>query len=194
MTGILGRIRNQLRGRRHVRLTGGSIPFAGVQWEYTESEREIIQRLVDFLETRRVLWMPLNSENHRHVVESVLLMRSRLADVQGQLRHDSPARNRIRLLRLACERFLTSLQGEGELLFYSDLGELRGASGVYLDDLVGMYGIDVSPPLKWILPSTPAKELPNGLVRARGEVERSFYVEPLSRRSPDEGGSGEPAL
>ncbi|WP_370464127.1 DUF6650 family protein [Micromonospora sp. AP08] len=194
MTGILGRMRNQLRGRRGVRLTGVSTLFGGVQWDYTKSERDLLRRLVDFLETRRVLWMPFNSENHRHVVESVLLMRSRLVDVQEQLRHDSPAKNRIRLLRLACERFLTSAQGASDLHFYSDLGELRGVFGAYLDDLLGIYGLDASPQLRWILPSTPAEELPNGLVRTRGEIERSIYVEPLQRPRDEEHGSEESTL
>ena len=55
----------RLRGRKIPRLTGVSLPLGGLQWEYPASEREKIAALFDYLESRRALWIPFDSEDYR---------------------------------------------------------------------------------------------------------------------------------
>jgi hypothetical protein len=86
-------------------------------------------------------------------------------------------------MRLACERFLTGSLNVNELFFYSDLGELRGVFGAYLDDLARLYGFEVAPPLLWILPSTSAENVPQGFDRSHGEISTTLYVMPPELQS-----------
>ena len=73
---------SRLRGRRRARLTSVTTPIFGLGWEYGTSEREAIQGLFSYLESRRALWIPFNSEDHERVVRSILDMRDRITTVQ----------------------------------------------------------------------------------------------------------------
>ena len=125
---------------RGPRLTGVPTAAGGLQWEYPPSEREQIRGLFDCLESRRALWVPFDVEDQARVVVSILAVRGRLARLQEALSTDSRVPNPVRLMRLACERFLTtSLPGRPPYLFYSGLGELRGTLGVFLEQLASAY-------------------------------------------------------
>ncbi|SRR6266487_1900450 len=176
---------SRLRGRRHARLTGISTPLFGLSWEYGSSEREAVQQLFAYLESRRALWIPFNSEDHQQVVSSVLAMREQLTAVQRNLSSGSPAIDSIRTMRLTCERFLTDTP-EVELYFYSNLGELRGIFGGELGRLAKTYGIEVQEPLAWIIP--PADEGRVGRFIPIGEIPRVIYVPLPPSRDP----SGKP--
>ena len=108
---------------------------------------------------------------------SILAVRDRLARLQEALSTDSRARNPVRLMRLACERFLTdSWPGLPAYLFYSNLGELRGTRGVFLEQLANAYRLTANKPLLWIFPSTPVEQI-EGWERASGEISREIYLE-----------------
>lgn len=167
----------RLRGRKIPRLTGVSLPLGGLQWEYPASEREKIAALFDYLESRRALWIPFDSEDYGYVIDSVLAIRTRLSALQESLAERSPARDQVRGMRFAAERFLSDAKpGARMLIFYSNLGELRGVLGVHLERLADAYGIKAEPPLSWIFPSTHLEALP-GRVRPSGEIEREMYLE-----------------
>jgi hypothetical protein len=93
-------------------------------------------------------------------VTSILAVRDRLARLQEALSTDSRARNPVRLMRLAFERFLIdSWPGLPAYLFYSNRGELRGMLGVFLEQLANAYGQTANKPLLWIFPSTPVEQI-----------------------------------
>lgn len=45
-----------------IKITGVSVPFGGVSWEYTEPEKKYIQDLFFYLESKRVLTNPMDME------------------------------------------------------------------------------------------------------------------------------------
>jgi hypothetical protein len=172
---LLVKLLPRLRGRRRARLTGVSTPLLGVSWEYGPSDREAVHDLFVYLETRRALWIPFNLEDHKHVVESILLMRDELTSIQRRLRYGSPASESVRRLRLTCERFLTDTPVQ-ELYFYSNLGELRGIFGAELGRLASDFDIQVREPLVWIVP--PIDENSVGRFVPIGEIPRTIYIKP----------------
>ncbi|ABK17584.1 DUF6650 family protein [Syntrophobacter fumaroxidans] len=60
------------------RLTGVSTPVGGVNWTPPIAEADVAKKLLVFLEDRRVLFMPYDSEVGYYVVESILEIRQRL--------------------------------------------------------------------------------------------------------------------
>lgn len=154
------------------RLTGVSTPVGGVSWETVpDIERDVLTRLVPFLEDRRVLYNPSEVEVPRHCVDSVLLMRRFLVEQSGLLPRDSELGQALRSMAGACRRFLDRVRGPhsdeplgnpmdwgfNSWVFNQALGELRGQVGIYLQDLLQHYGLDLGGPLKDILPPPPEK-------------------------------------
>ena len=45
-----------------IRITGIDVPFGGISWEYTETEKQAIQKLFFFLESKRLLTNPIEME------------------------------------------------------------------------------------------------------------------------------------
>lgn len=58
------------------RLTGISSPFFGVSWVPPEADVTIAQRVLVFLEDRRVLFAPTEMEAPDHCIQSVLAIRA----------------------------------------------------------------------------------------------------------------------
>jgi hypothetical protein len=80
-------------------------------------------------------------------VTAILAVRDRLPRLQEALSTDSRARNPVRLMRLACERFLIDFWPDlRAYLFYLNLGELRGTLGVFLEQLANAYGLNANKP------------------------------------------------
>ena len=68
-------------------------------------------------------------------------------------------------------------------LVYSNLGELRGTLGVFLERLANAYGLTANKPLVWIFPSTPVEQMKDR-ERASGEVYREIYLEGPNDEEP----------
>ena len=62
------------------KLTGVSTPFGGFSWQVQESEVIQAQRIVSFLEDRRVLFAPDALETPEHCVDSIFAIRSFLTN------------------------------------------------------------------------------------------------------------------
>lgn len=60
------------------RITGFSIPIFGVQWNPPKPERDTVQRLMHFLEDRRVLYVPYYLEVPGQVEHSLIQVREEL--------------------------------------------------------------------------------------------------------------------
>src|SRR5712692_2044336 len=153
------------------RLTGVSSPFGGVSWEKVpDLEREILLRLLPFLEDRRVLYSPTEVEVPAHCVESVLRIREFLVMEAGRLAEGNALRETLRAMAGACRGFLDRVpgphgrtplgrpdQGRGfdSWVFNQSLGALRGQFGIYLSEIAAAYGIKMEGELGAILPPSP---------------------------------------
>jgi hypothetical protein len=70
---------------RH-RLTGVTTPLGGVSWEtLPDVDKEVLSRLVPFLEDRRVIYNPTEVEIPEHCVDSVMQIRRFLVAEAGRL-------------------------------------------------------------------------------------------------------------
>lgn len=144
------------------RITGISTPVFGVSWNPPEDKREVVRKLVAFLEDRRALYADYHMEYGPWVEQSVLEMRSHLTQILQNCPEDQELTEPIRAMRAACRKFLNSVGHPGrrhrgryfhEAAIWQALGEMRGIFGLHLARLCAAYGIDVEPELATIFPS-----------------------------------------
>ncbi len=153
------------------RFTGFSIPLFGVSWKTPKLEIDLAQRLINFLEDRRVLFNPYEMEMPEHCVQSVIELRAFLTDLIGELPKKEGLPEHLRSMRAACRRFVDATgelqrhggrylrgSGFGFALFGNALGELRAAMGFHIGAVASMHGLDISDELATILPPEPAKD------------------------------------
>jgi|SRR6267143_6807420 len=147
------------------RVTGISIPVFGVSWNPPEPEITRAERVIAFMEDRRVLYNPCAWEEPDHCIDSVIQIRAFLTNELQTLKRDSEISLRLTTLRAACRKFLDTLQQHGvtggrrsmhgmfsEFTFSSALGELRGIVGFQLLLLAQSYGLNVEDDLTTIFP------------------------------------------
>ena len=148
------------------RFTGISIPVFGVQWNPTEPEIAVAQRVITFLEDRRLLFNPFHMECLGDCVQSAVKIREFLTEEIGKLpSKDSALAEHLRAMRAACRQYLDNVQvsGRGRIIhpygdgygsqeFFTALGELRAAMGFRIGILAVMYGLSVDGDLEKILP------------------------------------------
>ncbi len=60
------------------RLTSGSVPFGGAQWERKDDYREIARRVLNLLADRRMLWKDFSLEIEEHCVMSANRVREQI--------------------------------------------------------------------------------------------------------------------
>lgn len=146
------------------RVTGLSCPIFGVSWTPPEPDRKIAQRVMTFLEDRRVLYSPSEVEVPAHCVDSVLQIRHYLTHELQSIERVSPLSAALRALRAACRKFLEAVgpmghrygvigNGYQDWVFIGALGELRGTFGVHLATVATSYGLDLEDELAAILPA-----------------------------------------
>jgi len=153
------------------RITGISCPLFGVSWNPPRAEVEIAQRVITFLEDRRVLYHPYNMEVPDYCIRSVVEIRHFLTDTL----HDLPGREglaeQVRAIRAACRRFMDDIArcqireaqdmfrgGPDVWIFTSALGQLRGTIGLHLGIIAAMHGLSVEDELESILPAQVAED------------------------------------
>ena len=148
------------------RLTGISTPIFGISWNPPEAERAIAQKIIIFLEDRRVLYNPSDLEVPDHCVRSVLQIRDYLTYQLADANEKKEFSESLRAMRAACRKFLDTV-GHNEMIvrfanhqnhyaswvFNSALGELRGVFGIHIAKLAAQYGLDVEDELASILPN-----------------------------------------
>jgi hypothetical protein len=148
------------------RFKGFSIPIVGggVSWEPPPDEREIVRRLITFLEDRRVLYVAYHIEVVDHVIYSLSQTREELTKALQALPESSDAAPALRAMRVQCRKFLDEQRPnfrsvhprrpshEGDPEFFVALGELRAIFGMHLATLAYRYKIDVEPELAAIMP------------------------------------------
>ena len=145
------------------RITGISTPVFGISWNPPEEKRDIVRRLVTFLEDRRALYAGYDFEHGPWVEQSVLEMRAEITKTLKACPEDDHLTGPLRAMRAACRKFLdaTGPPHGGkrgyyprEAMMWQALGELRGVFGVHLAHLCAAFGIDVEPELATIFPAS----------------------------------------
>jgi hypothetical protein len=143
------------------RLTGFSTPVFGISWNPSKSKRDIVFRLVTFLEDRRALYAPFDMENGASVVRSVQDMRAELTRALQDSANVKELSGPIRAMRAACRKFLTETGPDHsgrhgtyqrEANMWQALGELRGVFGFHLAQLCSAFGVDVERELAGTFP------------------------------------------
>ena len=143
------------------RITGISTPVFGVSWNPAEDKREIVRRLVAFLEDRRALYADFHMEYGPWVEKSVFEMRAEMTNILKACSKDEELAGSIRAMRAACRKFLDQTGHPGsprrmlyphEAAMWHSLGEIRAIFGLHLARLCSAYGVDVEPELAAIFP------------------------------------------
>ncbi len=144
------------------RITGLSTPVFGVSWNPPEDKRNIVRRLIAFLEDRRALYADFHMEYGPWVETSILEMRAKLTDILKTCSDDEGLAGLIRAMRAACRKCLDKMGHPGgpprrmlyphEAATWHPLGEMLGIFGLHLARLCSAYGVDVEPELASIFP------------------------------------------
>jgi hypothetical protein len=154
------------------RLTGFSIPWFGVSWQPTPSERDVARELLAQFEDRRVLYNPSDAEVADHCVRSIIEIRHLLTDALVKLGRDGALADHIRALGAACRKFLdraggyddagyAAVRSHGHYLsweFLDALGQLRGVFGVHIAMIAARYDLKVLGDLRAVLPAEPSSD------------------------------------
>lgn len=131
------------------RLTGISTHIFGVSWHPRESDREIVKKLIKFLEDRRALYNPYNLETPIWVTASVLQIRKKLTETLEKIEERSDIARHVQAMRAACRKFMDKVEKQKKNRrprsedFFIALGEMRAIFGIHIAQLCVKYGIDV---------------------------------------------------
>jgi hypothetical protein len=153
-----------------VRPTGLSLPPGfGVQWEFTESDKQIARTAIIFLENRRLLFGRRHMEDELDCVRSAIEIRNRLTELIPSARDGGGVEQSLRGIRAACIQFVNQAGPEARnfrspyggfpLPFGQALGELRTLVGIQLALLVDRYKFEVEEDLLSIFPPSDDEDL-----------------------------------
>lgn len=150
-----------------IRLTGISSLWLGVSWNPSKRHKDIANKLMTFLEDRRVLFNPYELENPVHCQQSVIQIREFITELLFDVDTDTEIAIALRMIRASCRKFLDTIEynkdspglryryemgmGEG-FVFDSAMGELRAAIGFQIAQLMVMFKLDCEGELLLILP------------------------------------------
>jgi hypothetical protein len=149
------------------RLTGISTPLGGVSWQPEPSESDAANRVLAFLEDRRVLYEAYSWEVPSQCVDSVLEIRRMLTAEIGALSPSSPLAANLRAITAAGRKFLRSTgvrdnepsiatpYGLHRWGFETALGELRAVVGIHVALIAERHSLPVPRQLQGILPESP---------------------------------------
>lgn len=147
------------------RLTGISCPVFGVSWNPPVSQRKIAQKIIIFLEAKRVLYSPYEYETVHPVITSVVEIKNFLTSELPNINEKSELQNYARAMRNACNKFLSKCRDDDDFrhyairsgnidnwIFTSAIGEMRGVFGIMIGQIATSYGIDIEDDLAQIIP------------------------------------------
>ena len=152
------------------RLTGFSTPVFGVSWTPSVNERDVVRRLMVFLEDRRVLYADRFMEYGPWVDQSIQEIRQELTDLLKARPDDDFLGSSLRGMRAACRKYLDAVGAPAlkerrpwclEQEPWLALGELRSVFGVHLARLGVAYGVDIEGDLTALLPAEDTAETPH---------------------------------
>lgn len=91
------------------RLNGFSTPFGGISWDQCVSEKERIQHLFFYLESKRILTNPMSMEVIGECINSVLEIKSFLIEVTKDVSFSEKCMDNIRQMIDGCNTFLNNV-------------------------------------------------------------------------------------
>ncbi|HZM83529.1 MAG TPA: DUF6650 family protein [Candidatus Limnocylindrales bacterium] len=149
-----------------IKLTGISLPWLGLQWVKTDSDRDIARRVLTFLEDRRVLFADIEFETGRACVWSATQIRAYLTSELQTANPGKELANSLRAMRAACRKFVEA-GGPEEFVRHSrsfehlshHLGDLRTLIGIQIASLAIAYDLEIELDLASILPPQPSDDL-----------------------------------
>jgi hypothetical protein len=140
-------------------LTGFSTPVFGISWNPPATDRDVVRKLITFLEDRRALYNPYNIETPIFVDRSILDIRKEFTDMLQSIGDNPDISPHLRAMRAACRKYMNEVDNQTRPRFhfrdsevFAALGELRAVFGVHIAQLAVKYGIDVEDELASILP------------------------------------------
>lgn len=152
------------------RIKGFSTPLGGLDWDVPIPQRAIAEKVVVYLEDRRVLTMSRAAhvvEDPDHCVASVLQIRETLTQILMEPDTGDDLAENLKAMRAACRRFLNAVGPDhsGYVLgrhqsasFGAALGELRAVFGIHLGVIAARYKLELSDELAAILPASDSDE------------------------------------
>lgn len=91
------------------RITGIDTPLGGISWEYTEAERNSVQEIFFFLESKRLLVNPIEMEVKSWCEQSALEIKNEIVSVLMKNNFSNDTKNSLRTMITACNDFLDNL-------------------------------------------------------------------------------------
>lgn len=155
------------------RLSG--ISPTSLQWERKDDDREIVRRLFNHLDDRRVLWKDFSLEIEEHCYRSADIARRQIGELLDNPEVSDGLAARLKAIQAAFREFMDDagddrhlgrrFSGMGTDRLSVALGFLRGVVGVQLGDLAALYDVEVSGDLATIVPDGSGwffERFPNG--------------------------------
>uniref|UniRef100_A0AAU3I336 Uncharacterized protein n=1 Tax=Streptomyces sp. NBC_01393 TaxID=2903851 RepID=A0AAU3I336_9ACTN len=149
------------------RIKGFSTPLGGIDWDLPLPQRTVAEKVVVYLEDRRVLTMPRAVmhavEEPDRCVASVLQIREMLTGILMEPDTGDDLAENLKAMRAACRRFLDAagpnhsghVRGRLEsATFGAALGELRAVFGIQLGVIATRYKLELPEELTSILPAS----------------------------------------
>ena len=144
------------------RPTGLSLWGVGAQWEHKDDDREIVRRLFNLLENRRMLWKDFSLEIEEHCFRSADIARQQIGQLLDNPEISPELSGKMKAIQRAFRDFMDDAgddqhwehrhAGAGTDRLSVALGTLRGLVGVQLGDLAALYEVDVVGDLASIVP------------------------------------------
>jgi hypothetical protein len=147
------------------RLTGAGAWGFSVNWEKVAGDEQIAQKVITFLEDKRLLFGHISHMGHEnYYLRSANETRHFLTSELFQAEAGKSLATSIKAIRAAMRRFVDAAGpggrnfmdvGEGRDQLSLALGELRSSVGLQVALIAGHYGLEVEDDLAQILPPVP---------------------------------------
>ena len=149
------------RWRLPWRLTGFSTPVVGVQWEHRDGDREVVRRVLNALEDRRILFAEYGAESPDHCIASAIQVRGILTDAVNTRGISDSVELALKDIRAVFTAFVDAVQsgearrhGMNHFEFTAALATLRSLVGERLAPLCAEYEIEIVGKLRLIVPDS----------------------------------------
>ena len=91
------------------RINSISVPFGGISWEQYTTEKDRIEYLFFYLESKRILTNPIEMELPDQCVHSVLEIKAELVNIAKDFDFSSNVKKELRQLIQICNKYLDNL-------------------------------------------------------------------------------------
>jgi hypothetical protein len=149
------------RWRLPWRLTGISTPIGGVQWEHNDGDHEVVRRVLNALEDRRVLFTQYGAEVPDRCIMSAIQIRKILTDQMNTRGISDGLELALKDLRTVFTAFVEAMNSEdverhglNQFGFTAALATLRSLVGERLSVLCADYRIEIVGSLQQIVPAS----------------------------------------